>query len=83
MPHQRNSQSFGNNSPRMREATALDMAPKGGKPEKRVQTSPAELLITYMTPWKNPNSIFVYMIATLIILGNISEAKNVSDAAGM
>jgi len=34
------------------------------------------LVLLYMTPWKNPNSIFVYLLATLYILGTISEAQS-------
>lgn len=32
------------------------------------------LVLTYMTPWKNPNSIFVYLFLTLYLLGEYSEA---------
>ncbi|KAL7559891.1 hypothetical protein ACA910_005388 [Epithemia clementina (nom. ined.)] len=34
----------------------------------------ASLFLTYMTPWKNPNSIFVYLFLTLYLLGEYSEA---------
>mmetsp|Transcript_22036 Transcript_22036/g.28527 ORF Transcript_22036/g.28527 Transcript_22036/m.28527 type:complete len:125 (-) Transcript_22036:228-602(-) len=34
------------------------------------------LVLQYMTPWKNPNSIFVYMFGTLYVLGKISEARS-------
>lgn len=39
-------------------------------------TDPLELLVLYLTPWKNPNSIFVYLFALLYILGTISEARS-------
>lgn len=43
---------------------------------KREQvTDPWELFIAYATPWRNPNSIFVYMLLTLYILGSITEAQ--------
>jgi len=47
------------------------------KEEEKIQvTDPLELLLLYMTPWKNPNSIFVYMIIILFLLGKYSEANN-------
>jgi hypothetical protein len=39
------------------------------------------LLILYMTPWKNPNSIFVYMLLTLYFLGKYSEARSLAAAS--
>jgi len=33
------------------------------------------LVFYYMLPWRNPNSIFVYMFGTVYVLGKISEAK--------
>lgn len=32
------------------------------------------LLLVFMTPWRNPNSIFVYMFLILYGLGKMSEA---------
>ncbi|KAL3941122.1 MAG: hypothetical protein SGBAC_004461 [Bacillariaceae sp.] len=43
-------------------------------PEEKEKTPPLKLFITYMTPWLNPNSIFVYMFAVVIALGKYSEA---------
>lgn len=43
--------------------------------EKIKMTDPVQLLLLYMTPWKNPNSIFVYLFALLYALGKISEAR--------
>mmetsp|Transcript_17802 Transcript_17802/g.43961 ORF Transcript_17802/g.43961 Transcript_17802/m.43961 type:complete len:121 (+) Transcript_17802:1460-1822(+) len=51
------------------------------KPEEKEQTPPLKLLIAYMTPWRNPNSIFVYLFLLVYILGSYSEAK--SAAGGM
>ncbi len=42
-------------------------------PEKEKQTG-ISLLFTYMTPWRNPNSIFVYMFGLLYVLGKYSES---------
>jgi hypothetical protein len=44
--------------------------------DKVKQEWDASLLIQYMTPWKNPNSIFVYMIGLLYLLGKYSEAHS-------
>lgn len=46
------------------------------KKEGKEKTSPLTLFLTYMTPWRNPNSIFVYMFITLYVLGTISEARH-------
>jgi hypothetical protein len=37
------------------------------------------LLFLYMTPWKNPNSIFVYMLLILYGLGKYSEAHSAAS----
>ena len=34
------------------------------------------VIIAFLTPWRNPNSIFLYMLLILNILGTINEAKN-------
>jgi hypothetical protein len=39
------------------------------------------LLLVYMTPWKNPNSIFVYMFAVVYGLGKYSESMMAAQAA--
>ena len=45
-------------------------------PEKIEKESPTgiALLFAYMTPWRNPNSIFVYMFGLLYALGKYSES---------
>lgn len=51
----------------------------GKKPssdKKETQAWDLNLLILFMTPWKNPNSIFVYMLGLLYVLGTISEARS-------
>jgi hypothetical protein len=44
------------------------------KIEMRQVTDPLELFILYATPWRNPNSIFVYLFLGLYALGTYSEA---------
>lgn len=39
------------------------------------------LFLLYMTPWKNPNSIFVYMLMVLYFLGKYSEAQSAARIA--
>ena len=42
------------------------------------------LFLVYMTPWKNPNSIFVYLFLTLYLLGEYSEAhRSVPPPTGL
>ena len=55
--------------------TQLYAKKKQEEPVKEQQTNPVELLITYMTPWRNPNSIFVYLFLGVYLLGKYSEAK--------
>jgi len=43
--------------------------------KKESVTDSLQLLLAYATPWRNPNSIFVYMLLTLYILGSIEEAQ--------
>ena len=54
--------------------------------ERTQQDWDFSLFLLYMTPWKNPNSIFVYMLLTLIGLGKYSEsmaaARDAATAAG-
>ena len=57
-------------------SSALAATKKRNTPPKEKITDPLELVLLYMTPWRNPNSIFIYMIATVIILGKISEARH-------
>lgn len=46
------------------------------KTSERESKSLMELVIVYMTPWRNPNSIFVYMFMILYALGKVSEARH-------
>jgi len=56
--------------------SALLMAAKK-KPEAREKIeNPLELLILYATPWKNPNSIFVYLFVLVYCLGKYSESQS-------
>ena len=38
--------------------------------------NPVELVLLYMTPWKNPNSIFVYLFLAVFLLGKYSESQS-------
>ena len=58
------------------------------KKKKTVEEEPVrekknafELVLVYMTPWRNPNSIFVYMFTALYFLGKYSEAQSIAKAA--
>lgn len=37
---------------------------------------PLELILLFMTPWRNPNSIFVYMFLILYVLGKMNETPH-------
>jgi hypothetical protein len=54
--------------------------PSTPEPE-REKTDGLGLFFLYMTPWKNPNSIFVYMLAGLYFLGKYSQAQSAARAA--
>jgi hypothetical protein len=41
------------------------------------------LFLLFMTPWRNPNSIFVYMLLLLYALGKINEAQSSVGVAGL
>jgi hypothetical protein len=49
---------------------------KGDKTDETLQKmpSPTDLFLAFMTPWRNPNSLFVYMLIILYTLGKYSEA---------
>jgi hypothetical protein len=44
--------------------------------EEREQPRGVGLVLLFMTPWRNPNSIFVYMFLILYVLGKYGEAKS-------
>ncbi len=50
-------------------------AKKGEEEPVREKNNGLELVILYMTPWRNPNSIFVYLFGALYFLGKYSEAQ--------
>jgi hypothetical protein len=54
-------------------------AKKGGQddkiPEREKASSGLDLFLLYMTPWRNPNSIFVYFILIINILAKVREAQ--------
>ena len=48
---------------------------KGGKEEpEREEKNALELVLLYLTPWRNPNSIFLYLFGIVYFLGKYSEA---------
>jgi hypothetical protein len=53
---------------------AKKKGPDNKKPEKE-KVSGLDLYFLYMTPWKNPNSIFVYFILIINILAKIKETQ--------
>jgi hypothetical protein len=70
--------------------TALDVikkkkvSPEIAEPgQVKERVSGIGLFFLYMTPWKNPNSIFVYMLVTLYFLGKYSEAHSVAASNGL
>ncbi len=42
--------------------------------DDKESTKSPNLILAYMTPWRNPNSIFVYMFGLLYALGKYSES---------
>ena len=50
-------------------------------PSEKIKSSNAlDLIILYMTPWRNPNSIFVYLFVILFALGKYSEAQSAAGS---
>jgi hypothetical protein len=49
--------------------------PTNTEEEKKQVVDPLELFILFMTPWRNPNSIFVYMLIIINILGRMQESQ--------
>lgn len=47
----------------------------GTEEEKKQVVDPLELFILFMTPWRNPNSIFLYMLIIINILGRMQESQ--------
>jgi hypothetical protein len=43
---------------------------------EREQPRGLGLVLLFMTPWRNPNSIFVYMFGILYVLGKYGEMKS-------
>ena len=35
------------------------------------------IIAGFLTPWRNPNSIFLYMLIILTVLGKYNEAKSI------
>jgi hypothetical protein len=62
--------------------SALLVKKKGKEAEEsstsgsRKKLDPIELILLFMTPWRNPNSIFVYMFLILYVLGKMNETPH-------
>ena len=67
-------QSFGSSALSL---TEMNLKKKKAPAEEpvREKNSPAELVLLYMTPWRNPNSLFVYLFGAVWLLGKYSEAQ--------
>lgn len=68
------------NAQEITSSTAIFLAKKpnkgsGTEEEKKQVVDPLELFILFMTPWRNPNSIFLYMLIIINILGRMQESK--------
>ena len=48
--------------------------------KEREENDAIGLLFLYMTPWKNPNAIFVYMLLIVYGLGKYSEAHSAASS---
>jgi hypothetical protein len=72
---------FGSTPPSSTEINAKKKKVADEEPEREKKNG-LELVLLYMTPWRNPNSIFVYMIGTLILLGKYSEAQSLAANSG-
>jgi hypothetical protein len=59
------------------------LAKKNPVEPEREKSDALGLLLLYMTPWRNPNSIFVYMLLLLYALGKFSEVQSAAQMAGM
>jgi hypothetical protein len=55
--------------------------PSPAPKQERKQLDGLGLIFLYMTPWKNPNSIFVYMLLILYCLGKYSETHATASGA--
>jgi hypothetical protein len=58
--------------------TQINANKKGAEPEREERTG-FQLFLLYMTPWRNPNSIFVYLFGIVYLLGKYSEANIVAN----
>jgi hypothetical protein len=39
----------------------------------RTQTPWSTILLSFLIPWRNPNSIFLYMLLAVSVLGKLNE----------
>ena len=60
-------------TPRQPTCLSLKINKKDKPEEKKKMEWGLDLFLVYMTPWRNPNSIFVYLLLLLYSLGKYSE----------
>jgi len=72
--------SFYSASPSSTEINAKKKKIAEEEPERK-KNNAFELVLLFMTPWRNPNSIFVYLFGTVYFLGKYSEAQSIAAAA--
>jgi len=61
-----------------RQSTAHRLAKTPQKEPPKESPKGLDLILLYMTPWRNPNSIFVYLFAIIYVLGKISESRHMT-----
>lgn len=57
-------------------ATPKKAAPKTAEAVstgKTTQTDWGDIMLAFLTPWRNPNSIFLYMLIGVSVLGEINK----------
>lgn len=55
---------------------------KPSKIEPPPKVDGLSMFLAYATPWRNPNSIFVYLILIVYLLGTYSEAQSAAAGGG-
>mmetsp|Transcript_55037 Transcript_55037/g.61496 ORF Transcript_55037/g.61496 Transcript_55037/m.61496 type:complete len:130 (+) Transcript_55037:27-416(+) len=73
LPLSYSSSSLSSPSMTVMDAKKKKMSPSVEEGEEE-KSSGLGLIFTYMTPWKNPNSIFVYLFLSVFLLGKYSES---------
>jgi hypothetical protein len=58
-----------------------DKKPTDSKVDPSTEIDGFRMFLAYATPWRNPNSIFVYLFLIIFLLGKYSEAKSAAGGA--